>query len=72
MKIALKHLLVFSIISFVFSCRTIPENEEVESGNISSETPVLVKINFLGAEWMSDISKNTFISENNSRGGGIL
>jgi len=48
----LKSLFVLSIISFVFSCRQIPEDERNEIENISLGKPVSVKINLKGVEWM--------------------
>jgi len=62
--------LILLIFCFILSCRTLPDNERVEGENISLGAPVSVKINFLGTEWMSDISKNTQLSENQLVGGG--
>jgi len=62
----LKSLFVLSIVSFMFSCRQIPEDEKMDSENISFGKPVSVKIDLQGVEWMSNINENSLISENNS------
>jgi len=69
MKAILKTLFVLSIVPFVFSCRQIPENEEVESEIISYNGPISIKINFHGVDYANDNLENTPISENNSWGG---
>jgi len=42
----------------------------MDNENISSGSPVSVKINLKGVEWMSNINESPFVSENNSWGGG--
>jgi len=68
MKPILKMLSVLSIIVFTFSCRQIPENDEIE--NISFGEPVSVKIASSETLWANNINDNTLVSENNSWGGG--
>jgi len=63
---------VLSIIIFTFSCRQIPEDETIDSENISFGEPVSVKIHLQEVEWLSNINDNTLVSENNSWGGVIL
>jgi len=72
MKTILKQLFILSIFSFVYSCRTTPENNEFENKNISSKTPVSVKINFLGVDFENNNQENDLMSKNNTRGGVIL
>jgi len=66
MKSILKTLFILSMISFVFSCRQIPENEGIESENISYNEPTPVKINFYGIDHANNDLENTPVSENNS------
>jgi len=46
MKAILRTLFILSIVSFMFSCRKIPEDEKIENENISLGKPVSVKTNF--------------------------
>jgi len=71
-KFYLKSLFVLSIVSFTFSCRQIPEDEKMDSENISFGKPVSVKIDLQRVEWMNNINDNAIVSENNSWGGVIL
>jgi len=66
----LKSLFLLSIILLTISCRQIPEDEKMDNENISLGSPVSVKINFKGVEWVGDINETPFVSENNSWGGG--
>jgi len=68
MKTILKTLFLLSIIVFTFSCRQIPENDEIE--NISFGDPVSVKIASSETIWANNINENNLVSENNSWGGG--
>jgi len=68
MKPILKMLSVLSIIVFTFSCRQIPENDEIE--NISFGELVSVKIAPSEILWIYNVNDNTLTSENNSWGGG--
>jgi len=69
MKTTLRILFILPIVLSIFSCRQIPEDEKVDSENISLGKPVSVKINLQGVEWMSNINENSLVSENNSWGG---
>jgi len=68
MKTILRILSTLSIISFTFSCRQIPENDEIE--NISFGESVPVKIASSETFWTNNINDNALVSENNSWGGG--
>jgi len=70
MKTILRILSLLSIIVFTFSCRQIPENDEIE--NISFGEPVSVKIASFEILWSNNINENNLVSENNSWGGVIL
>jgi len=58
-----KLLYILSIVSFIFSCRQIPEEEKIESKNISSNEPVSVRIDYLGEEWENEIISDVQDSE---------
>jgi len=70
MKTVFNALFILSIFSFIFSCRHIPNNEEMDSENISLSEPKSVKIKFLGVEYQKNDPNNTLISENATEGGG--
>jgi len=70
MKTILRTLFLLSITIFTFSCRQIPENDEIE--NISFGEPVSVKIASYETFWTNNINENNLVSENNSWGGVIL
>jgi len=61
---------VFSMAFLIFSCRQIPENEEVERKNISYNEPISIKINFYGVDYTDNSLENVPVGENNSGGGG--
>jgi len=69
MKTILRILSTLSIIVFTFSCRQIPENEEMSSENISFGDPVSVKIASSETIWANNINENGLVSENSSWGG---
>jgi len=48
--IYLKSLFILSTICLIFSCRQIPEDEKMDSENVSLEKPVSVKIDIQGVE----------------------
>jgi len=69
MKTILNILFISSIFSFIFSCRQIPDEEEIDSVYISLNNPVSVKIKFHGFEYEKSSPINTIISENNTEVG---
>jgi len=71
MKTTLKILFTLSILSFVFSCDSLLEGERIGSENRSSEKPVSIKINFIGTEYINNISQNSQLPENQLVGGGV-
>jgi len=66
----LRIVFILSIVTFVFSCRQIPEEDKTVNENISLNNPVLVKINFLGTEYVNEFTANTQLAENQVVGGG--
>jgi len=65
----LTKLFILPIFTIIVSCRVTPQDENLESGNISSNEPISVKINFLGVVQDDKIDENPHIAENNSGGG---
>jgi len=65
-------LFFLSLLSFVFSCRNIPENEKQSIEDTSLKTHVLLNINIIGAEWENSNLENTLVPENNLQGGGVI
>jgi len=60
----LKPIFVLSIFSFIFSCRQVPEKDNIVNGDVS------LKINIVGIGYDNVINATTVNSENNSGGGG--
>jgi len=65
-KTILKTLVILSVYLFVFSCNRDRDDEKKEIENIPSKELVSVKINFSGAEWGEEISKNIQLSGKDS------
>jgi len=66
----LKSLLILSMFFLSISCRQIPEDEKMDTENVSLGKPVSVKIKLEGVEWMGNINENSLVDENNSWGRG--
>jgi len=66
MKNNLNLLFILSMFSLFLSCRTAPENESLSVENISSVSPISVKINFLGAKFENNNN------EKKQGGGGVI